>query len=64
MHDGDEIEPADEDGFWALRCVRKDGGPTSPDVLPDINVSLHRRDRKKDDPRWALSNVAAAKKCD
>ncbi len=63
MQDGDEIEPADEDGFWALRCVRKDGGPTSPDVLPDINVSLHRRDRK-DAPRWALSNVATAKKCD
>ena len=64
MRDGDEIEPADEDGFWALRCVRKDGGPTSPDVLPDINVSLHRRDRKKDAPRWALSDVATAKKCD
>ena len=64
MRDGDEIEPADEDGFWALRCVRKDGGPTSPDVLPDINVSLHRRDRNKDAPRWALSNVATAKKCD
>ena len=64
MRDGDEIEPADEDGFWALRCVRKDGGPTSPDVLPDINVSLHRRDRKKGVPRWALSNVATAQKCD
>ena len=64
MRDGDEIEPADEDGFWALRCVRKDGGPTSADVLPDINVSLHRRDRKKDAARWALSNVATAKKCD
>ena len=64
MRDGDEIEPADEDGFWALRCVRKDGGPTPPDVLPDIKVSLHRRDRKKDAPRWALSNVATAKKCD
>ena len=64
MRDGDEIEPADEDGFWALRCVRKDGGPTSADVLPDIKVSLHRRDRKKDTPRWALSNVATAKKCD
>ena len=64
IRDGDEIEPADEDGFWALRCVRKDGGPTSADVLPDINVSLHRRDRKKDVPRWALSNVATAKKCD
>jgi hypothetical protein len=64
MRDGDEIEPADEDGFWALRCVRKDGGPTSPDVLPDIKVSLHRRERKKDTPRWALSNVATAKKCD
>ena len=64
MRDGDEIEPADEDGFWALRRVRKDGGPTSPDVLPDINVSLHRRDRKKGVPRWALSNVATAQKCD
>jgi len=63
MRDGDEIEPADEDGSWALRCVRKDGGPTSPDVLPDINVSLHRRERKKDAPRWALSNVVTAKKC-
>ena len=64
IRDGDEIEPADEDGFWALRCVRKDGGPTSADVLPEIKVSLHRRDRKKDAQRWALSNVAIAKKCD
>lgn len=33
---------AEEDGYWAVRVVRKDGAPTAPDALDHVSTALHR----------------------
>ena len=40
------LAACEEDGFWAMRCVRKDGGTTSEAVLEKIKVTLNKADKK------------------
>ena len=62
----DEIEPADEDGFWKPGVASvKTAVPRLPMFCPTSTCrSTAATDFKKDAQRWALSNVATAKRCD
>ncbi len=42
------LPTCDEDGYWAMRCVRKDGATTSEAVLEKIKVTLNRASKKAD----------------
>ena len=46
--------PAAEDGFWALRIVRKDGAPAAADVLDEVAVSLRLAKAEAGAPKRAL----------